>query len=240
MICVKRGVKFTYERAAGDPAANCSDGITIPVAHDFMPDNPGKFTYTMEWDGDGYFVPLGKSEPSSTTASAKSSDEVDNSLSAQFLRALAKAAKDANNKPASSSDLASTDAKDRAAMLQWVREDMPAYLEASKTGFEAYKSGEVQPSEDAQGNHVWNSSVKPALADGCWVVQGINTKFYCSIPLNPDLNAARSYYTQLTEDVTASLPGDWSADAAPPFGGDLPGIGYRSSSGARRGLARHC
>jgi hypothetical protein len=231
VICVKRGVKFTIERPAGDPAANCSDGITIPVAHDFVPDAAGKFTYTMDWDGDGYFLPLGKSDPSSNTANAKSSDEVDNSLSAQFLRALAQAAKDASNKPASSSDLAATDAKGRAAMLQWVREDLTAYLEASKTGFESYKSGEVQPSAGADGSRVWSSSVKPSLAEGCWVIQGASTKFYCSIPLKPDLTAARSYYAQLTEDVTASLPGDWSADAAPPYGGPLPSMGYRSSSG---------
>lgn|SRR6185437_11016017 len=120
------------------------------------------------------------------------------------------------------------DAKDR--MLQAVREDVSAYIEASKTGFEAYKSGEAKVS---QGNRIWNSRVKPLLAHGCWVIQGAATAtFSCLIPQNPDLNAARAFYAQITEDVTASLPGDWSADAAAPFTGDLPSKGYRSSSGA--------
>ena len=101
-ICVNHGNAFTFQEAAGDPAANCS-GILIPVAHDFMPEGPGKFTFTMDWEGYGNFVPLGKGgQPKSSVANSGSSDSVDNSLSAQFLRALAQAARDANKRAADS------------------------------------------------------------------------------------------------------------------------------------------
>jgi hypothetical protein len=101
-ICVNRTDAFTFQEAAGDPAINCK-GILIPVAHDFMPDGPGKFTYTMDWDGYGSFVALGKSgQQKSSVANSSASDSVDNSLSAQFLRALAEAARDASKKAADS------------------------------------------------------------------------------------------------------------------------------------------
>ena len=101
-ICVNSSDAFTFTEAAGDPAANCN-GILIPVAHDFMPDGPGKFTYTMDWDGYGSFVALGKGgQPKSSVANSGASDSVDNSLSAQFLRALAQAARDASKKAADS------------------------------------------------------------------------------------------------------------------------------------------
>lgn len=363
-ICVNHGDAFTFQEPAGDPAANCK-GILIPVAHDFMPDGPGKFTYTMDWEGYGSFVPLGKGgQAKSTVASSSSSDSVDNSLSAQFLRALAQAAKDArakaansarsssnlavpvaapdhasikylcsstdpkqpavyfsdifevpdagsraenfigyeraknhfetyllekyeysgaensvecgwmstattsnaaaamaakkrsmaaqvvaakkrvietgwkdagaqvdggsSNADATSADVEALNAKGQAAMLQWVREDLTAYIDASKTGFEAYKSGEAQLS---QGYRMWTSSEKPALARGCWVIQGDSTStFSCSIPLNKEKE--RAYYTQVTNDVTASLPPDWKPISGTPFDGKLPSTGYRSSSGA--------
>ena len=168
-ICVNSSDAFTFTEAAGDPAVNCR-GILIPVAQDFMPDGPGKFTYTMDWDGYGSFVPLGASgQPKSSVANTGASDSVDNSLSAQFLRALAQSAKDANTKRVANTDTAAFNAKGRAAQLEWVREDLTTYIEASRTGFEAYKTGEGQLSSD--GTRVWNSSVKPALANGCWVVQ---------------------------------------------------------------------
>lgn len=231
-ICVKHPDAFTIERPAGDPAANCG-GILLPVAHDFMPDGPGKFTYTMDWDGYGSFVALGKGgQPRSSVASTNGSDSVDNSLSAQFLRALAQAAKDESNKKAAAANLdtAASNAKGRAAELEWVREDLTTYIEASRTGFEAYKTGEGQLSSD--GTRVWNSSVKPALANGCWVVQKAETKlskFYCAMPVNADAERAR--YNELTDDVTLSLPEGWSVDPDPPFTG-LPSKGYRSTSGA--------
>jgi hypothetical protein len=201
------------------------------VAHDFMPDGPGKFTYTMDWDGYGDFVPLEKGGQSrSSVASKNGSDSVDNSLSAQFLRALAQSAKEANDKRAANTDTAAFNAKGRAAELEWVREDLATYIEASRTGFEAYKTGEPQLSSD--GTRVWDSSVKPALATGCWVVQNAETKlskFYCSMPVNAESERAR--YNELTDNVTASLPEGWSVDPEPPFTG-LPSKGYRSTSGA--------
>jgi hypothetical protein len=43
-------------------------------------------------------------------------------------------------------------AADRAVLLEWVREDVAAYIEASKTGFAAYKKGDAQLS---QGYRRW-------------------------------------------------------------------------------------
>ncbi|HMI57774.1 MAG TPA: DUF1036 domain-containing protein, partial [Gemmatimonadaceae bacterium] len=201
-ICVDRTDAFTYERPSGDPAANCG-GVLIPVARDFMPDGPGKFTYTIEWYGYASYVAIGKGGvPKNSVANSGASDSVDNSLSAQFLRALAESARDASKKSASPSSVAAFDAKGRAAMLQWVREDLTAFIEASKSGFDAYKSGEPQLS---QGYRMWTSSEKPAMATGCWVIQGDTAStFSCVIPVSNDTE--RAYYTQLTEDVTASLP----------------------------------
>jgi hypothetical protein len=232
-ICVNHGDAFTYQEAAGDPAANCK-GILIPVAHDFMPDGAGKFTYTMDWDGYGSFVAVEKGgQPRSSVASSSASDSVDNSLSAQFLRALAQSMKDANTKRAATADTAaSSTEKDRAALLGWVREDIASYLEASRTGFDSYKSTEVAPAPDFAGQRVWKSSVQPALAQGCWVVQATTTRtFMCLIP-ESTLTTARDYYTQITDDVTASLPDGWSAVDEAPFTGDLPSRSYRSSGGA--------
>ena len=101
-ICVNHGDAFTYREPAGDPAANCG-GILIPVAHDFMPDGPGMFTFTMDWEGYGNFVAMGKGgQAKSSVANSSSSDSVDNSLSAQFLRALAQAARDEGKRVADS------------------------------------------------------------------------------------------------------------------------------------------
>jgi hypothetical protein len=122
--------------------------------------------------------------------------------------------------------------QNKAAMLGWVREDVAEYMEASKTGFEAYKSGKDY--QVAGGLRGWESNVKPMLAKGCWVVQGdAATTFSCLLYEKPDLNALRADYTELTEDVSASLPADWSPDAKPPFGPEYPASkGYRSSTGA--------
>ena len=59
-LCVNRTDAFTYDRPSGDPSANCG-GVLIPVAHDFVPDEPGKFTYTIEWYGYAIYVAIGKS-----------------------------------------------------------------------------------------------------------------------------------------------------------------------------------
>ncbi len=356
-LCVNRTDAFTFDEATVDSAANCK-GVLVPVAHDFMPDGPGKFTYTMDWDGHGDFVALGKGgQPRRSVANSGASDSVDNSAGGQFLRALAQAARDgstdaakkaapaaapghaavkyfcfstdpkqpvvyfsnifdlpdagdepdnlmvyvlakedfqlylidnykypdakdladcvwtstattsnaavamaakkkgmaaqavaakkrvvetgwkdtepqvatdASNSEATKADLEASNPKGKAAMLQWVREDLTAYIEASKTGFDSYKSGEAQLS---QGYRMWTSSEKPALARGCWVMQGDTAStFSCVIPVSKETE--RANYNQLTGDVTASLPGDWSPVAGSPFGGNLPSAGYRSSTGA--------
>jgi hypothetical protein len=86
-ICVKQGEAFEFTRPAGDPAANC-DGRKIPVSDEFLPDGPGKFTLTMDWEGDNFFVPLGKAVPSSNTPAKPPED----SIGMQLLKAIAKAA----------------------------------------------------------------------------------------------------------------------------------------------------
>jgi hypothetical protein len=116
-----------------------------------------------------------------------------------------------------------------AYSLQWVRTDMLAYIEASKTGFAAYKKGDVQVSPDYR---MWDSSVKPAAARGCWVVQGTTaTTLSCALSQRGDLERLRPYYADLNKEIAATLLGDWTK-VERPFGGDLPNQGYRSSSGA--------
>jgi uncharacterized membrane protein len=137
-------------------------------------------------------------------------------------------APDAASQVATQADVEALNVTGRAALLQWVRADVAKYLAASRTGFDAWKSGNVILS---QGYRMWTSSEKPAAARGCWVVQGDSTTtLSCAIPINKDLE--RAYYDALTQDVAASLPADWSTGPANPFGGDLPSTGYRSSSGA--------
>jgi hypothetical protein len=72
------------------------------------------------------------------------------------------------------------------------------------------------------------------VGQDCWVVQGDTTAtFSCLLSTSADLNSLRSYYTQVTDDVTASLPAGWAPQAAPPYGPDFPASkGYRASSGA--------
>jgi hypothetical protein len=116
-----------------------------------------------------------------------------------------------------------------ANSLQWVRADIPAYIEASQSGFAAYKKGDAQIS---QGYRMWDSSVKPSAARGCWVVQGAtSTTLSCALSERGDLSALRPYYTDLNTEIAATLPRDWTR-VERPFGGDMPNEGYRSSSGA--------
>lgn len=227
-LCVQYPAPFTFERPAGDPSAGCTATL-IPVAADFLPEGPGKYTYTLDWDGVSYFVPLGKARPSGDVAARTTPVDSGDSPSAQFLRYLEQQERDSIKAAAAASTDADA-AKEKAALLQSVREDVAAYVDASRTGFEAFKSGEGQRTE--QGAMLWTSRVKPALADGCWVIRESagTMKFYCQVPLNASVE--RAYYTAITDDVTASLPAGWSADAAPPFNSDLPSKGYRSTSGA--------
>lgn len=125
-------------------------------------------------------------------------------------------------------DVATLTPGGRAALFNWVREDVATYLAASKTGFNAYKSGDVILS---QGYRMWTSSVKPSAARGCWVVQGdSSTTLSCAIPIDKDYE--RAYYNELVQDVAASLPAGWSAGPPNPFGGSLPSTGWQSNNGA--------
>lgn len=72
-ICVKRGEAFHSTRPAGNPAANC-DGTVIPVAHEFVPPEPGEYTLTVNWEGERDFIPFAVSD--GTTARLIYGDEV--------------------------------------------------------------------------------------------------------------------------------------------------------------------
>jgi hypothetical protein len=116
----------------------------------------------------------------------------------------------------------------RAGLFEFVQKDVATYLAASKTGFNAFKSGDVILQ---QGYRMWTSSVKPQAARGCWVVQGDSTTtLSCAIPI--DKNYERAYYNELVQDVGASLPAGWSVGPPNPFGGALPSTGFRSNDGA--------
>lgn len=116
----------------------------------------------------------------------------------------------------------------RAGLFDFVQKDVATYLAASKTGFNAFKSGDVILQ---QGYRMWTSGVKPQAARGCWVVQGDSTTtLSCAIPI--DKNYERAYYNELVQDVGASLPAGWSAEPPNPFGGSLPSTGFRSNNGA--------
>jgi len=120
-------------------------------------------------------------------------------------------------------------ATEPAYSLQWVRADLLAYIEESKTGFAAYKKGDVQVSQDYR---MWDSSVKPVAARGCWVVQGTTaTTLSCALSQRGSLNDLLPYYADLNKKIAATLPGDWTK-VERPLGGDLPSQGYRSSGGA--------
>ncbi len=155
------------------------------------------------------------SSASSNAAPAQSAPSGGDSFGDQVLKAIAQAVREAGKKPAPNSDPAVSKAESQADLLRWVQEDVTEYIAASSTGFEAYKSGSGAPSS---GNTVWDSKVKPLTAKGCWVVRGDTTAtFSCLLSTGDDLNALRTYYTQLTDDVAASLPKDWKADAAQPL-----------------------
>ena len=85
-----------------------------------------------------------------------------------------------------------------------MRSDVFAYIEASKTGFAAYKEGDVQVS---QGYRMWDSSVKPSAARGCWVVQGTTaTTLSCALSQRGDLNGLRPYYADLNKEIAQRSP----------------------------------
>ena len=308
---------FRTQEPAGDPAANCSSNMRLPVAFDFMPTGPGEYTYDMHWDGGAPSVAVGTSAPStdaaatprsgseityfcastdkrrviyvsdvfalpdagsqadnfltfermqlrfqmflithynypgdaglvacvhtpSTTTSAAEMSVKEQTLAASLAAANKhlvntdwiyvrdEAASDSVAQPVTQADAESLTPGGRAALFNWVHQDVATYLAASKTGFDAYKSGDMTLS---QGYRMWTSSVKPAAARGCWVVQGDSTTtLSCAIPINKYLE--RSYYDALVQDVAASLPAEWSTGAANPFGGNLPSTGFRSTSGA--------
>lgn len=312
-ICVDLNANgFQYQEPQGDPAASCSV-MAIPAAWDFLPAEPGQYSYTINWDGGAPSVVIAGADGTAASATAgtisyfcSSTDQrpvmyfsdlfdvpdagsdADNFLTyehvlVQFQIYLAEhyqfpgddglvacvhlptvagtansmaekkgaltasvtsagkkfvqtgwkylpgqPATDASTTGATNDDVIALNATGRAALAGWVREYVAKYLAASKTGFNAYKSGDVILQ---QGLRMWTSSEKPTAARGCWVVQGDSTTtLSCTIPINQDRE--RAYYDVLGEDVAAALPADWSAEPPNPFGGSLPSRGFKSTSGA--------
>ena len=176
-------------------------------------------------------VAVAKAAASSTVARARSSGppaDSGNSESARFLRMIEQQERDSAQRANAQASGDEWNADAQAAMLEWVQADLPAYLDASTTGFAVYRSG---PPQLSQGLRMWTSSEQPPPARGCWVVQGDSTStLSCAITVNPSYE--RAYYTQLADDFKATLPGDWSAVAGSVFGGVLASTGFRSTTGA--------
>ena len=200
-----------------------------------MPDGPGKFTYTMDWDGYGSLLRPARGKRTAEEQRGRTSGYVG------FRRQFAErpvpqsnsrsSAKDANTKRVANTDTAAFNAKGRGGPAR-VGARGPDYVHRGFANWLLKRTRPARASSSSDGTRVWNSSVKPALANGCWVVQKSETKiskFICSIPVNADAERAR--YDELTDDVTASLPEGWSVDPDPPFTG-LPSKAYRSTSGA--------
>jgi hypothetical protein len=74
-ICAEIGADhgFKFDEPAGDPAANCTGGILVPVAYDFMPTGPGDYQYATYWDGRTSSVAVGESGSSTSVASTRTS-----------------------------------------------------------------------------------------------------------------------------------------------------------------------
>jgi hypothetical protein len=119
-ICVKRGEPFEFTRPAGDPAADCAD-MTIPVADEFLPEHAGKYTVTMEWEGDRFFTPLGKGQPASGNTPQKPPED---SVGMQMLKALAKAAAEEGQKK-QQADAAAAESQRQAQAAQEQRQPDP-------------------------------------------------------------------------------------------------------------------
>jgi hypothetical protein len=318
-ICAEIGADhgFKFDEPAGDPAANCTGGILVPVAYDFMPTGPGDYQYATYWDGRTSSVAVGESGSSTSVASTRTSggttyfctstdkrkvvfvsdvfplndagSTADNFLTFQRMQlrfqmflnshydfpgddglvACVHTPTTANSDEEMSAKEKSFEAsiaaankhivetgwkyvKDdvasdttyhysvtrdavaaltpagRAVLFNWVHDDVAKYIAASKTGFNAYKSGDVILQ---QGLRMWTSSVKPEIARGCWVVQGDSvTTLSCAIPVEKYLE--RAYYGEMVQDVGATLPAGWSTGPPNPFGGSLPSTGFLSTSGA--------
>jgi hypothetical protein len=247
-ICVAwDNFQRSHASSQGGPGSNCvtSGDFLIPASLEYSADTHygyygGQMTYTntrdylhVKVDSSERARPM-RSQSSSTTPSsvapAQSAASSGDSFGDQVLKAFAQAVVDAGKKPAPKSDPAASEAESQADLLRWVQQDVTEYIAASATGFDAYKSGSGVSSS---GLRMWDSKVKPLAAKGCWVVQGDTTAtFSCLLSTGGDLNALRSYYTQLTGDVAVSLPPGWKADETQPFGGDLPSKAFHASSGA--------
>jgi hypothetical protein len=119
-ICVKRGEPFEFTRPAGDPAADC-EGMTIPVADEFLPEHAGKYTVTMAWEGDRFFTPLGTGQPAAGNTPQKPPED---SVGMQVLKALAKAAAEEGRKK-QEADAAAAESQRQAQAAQEQRQADP-------------------------------------------------------------------------------------------------------------------
>jgi Protein of unknown function (DUF1036) len=257
-LCVLRDAfRGVHRDSEGGPAGDCAKGrpglFLIPASLEFRGDSYGGFygreavnkgrrdNLRVKLSSNDRAIPLGPQSSSSTpgntssNAGPKPAADDGNSFGTmlldEFRKEMRQSAADAANRPLPPAELAKQQAQAHAAMLGWVREDVASYIEASRTGFNAYKKGAPQSS---QGLRMWESNTKPLFAKNCFVVQGETaTTLSCLLSEKNDLNALRADYAELTEDVTASLPAGWAPVSAPPYGPDFPASkGYRASSGA--------
>lgn len=242
-FCIYPGDR-PYSVDGHDPAAGCGGAGTflVPASIDYatIPDytadnvimDPIPTTLNVGFGAGDRAIGLGSGPPATTINSGTSGgNSDDSSFFAQLMKEIAKAGAEAANKPLTPADAAKQKAEAHAGMLGWVREDVAAYIAASKNGFAAYKKGEPQVQA---GLRMWDSNTKPGSAQGCWLVQGeTQTTFSCLLYDKQDLNTINSAYAELTDDIAQSLPRDWTPLAGPAFGPELPSSkGYRSSSGA--------
>jgi hypothetical protein len=247
-LCVQdQSFMYTRPTSPGEPAKECDRGLPgyyrIPGSIAYYGETNvlvSHKTLHVSFGPRDRAIPLGSHGLSQTShtpsGNSGSPSTIDDSsvgavLLKEFAQALSQAGATASKRPLSPSMSAAQQVQAHTTMLGWVREDVAAYVAESRNRFEAYKKGQPQIS---QGLRMWDSSVKPAFAKGCWVVQGeTTTTFSCLLSETTDLKATLDEYTELTFDVAAALPPDWHPEAAAPFGPDFPASkGYRSSSGS--------
>lgn len=242
-FCIHPG-DSKYRVDGQDPSAGCGGAETflVPASIDYAATPDYVFgaltnesyptTFDVGFGPQDRAIPMGSGPPrTSKNGETGGGNGDDSSFLALLMKEITKAGSEATKKPLSPAEARTQKAQARAQMLSWVREDVAAYIAASKTGFVAYKKGQAQ---DQGGLKMWDSNTKPLIAQGCWVVQGgTQATFSCLLYNDLDLDAVNTAYADLTDDISQSLPSDWTSIAGPAFGPEFPNSkGYRSSSGA--------
>ena len=224
-----------------DPSAGCGGTATflVPASIDYAAipdwvfDAPDAYptTFDVGFGPQDRAIRMGSGPPRTSKNGETGGNGDDTSFLALLMKEIVKAGSEATMKPLSPAEAKTQRERARAEMLGWVREDVAAYIAASKTGFAAYMKGQAQ---QQGGLRMWDSNTKPQIAQGCWVVQGeTQTTFSCLLYNELDLNTVNTAYADLTDNISQSLPSDWEPIAGLAFGPEFSSSkGYRSSSGA--------